>query len=44
VQYNEGIGGCFPMHYDTTPAISGRTLTAILCASLRARNTHGVCV
>lgn len=31
VQCNEGIGGCFPMHYDTTPAISKRTLTAILC-------------
>ena len=32
VQYNEGVGGCFPMHFDTTPAISKRTLTAILCA------------
>ena len=32
MQLNEGLGGCFPMHFDTTAAISARTLTVILCA------------
>ena len=43
VQYNEGVGGCFPMHFDTTPAISKRTLTAILCACL-SRQSVNVCL
>jgi len=30
VQLNEGVGGCFPMHYDTSGAHSRRTLTMLL--------------
>eukprot|EP00041_Stephanoeca_diplocostata_P014044 m.252131 g.252131 ORF g.252131 m.252131 type:complete len:674 (-) comp19555_c0_seq1:426-2447(-) len=30
LQYNEGIGGCFPMHYDTSSAHSQREITAII--------------
>ena len=30
LQYNEGIGGCFPMHYDTSSQHSRREVTAIL--------------
>lgn len=41
VQYNEGVGGCFPMHFDTTPAISRRTLTAILYLSDEWLPEHG---
>jgi hypothetical protein len=33
VQLNEGLGGCFPLHFDTTPETSSRTLTAILYLS-----------
>ena len=29
LQYNEGVGGCFPMHKDSTSA-TGRRLTVIL--------------
>ena len=30
LQYNEGVGGCFPMHYDTTGDRSRRALTLLL--------------
>ena len=30
VQLNEGQGGCFPMHYDTSSAISNRAVTALV--------------
>eukprot|EP00941_MAST-03F_sp_MAST-3F-sp1_P005948 g5948.t1 len=30
VQLNEGLGGCFPWHYDTDPLIDARRITAIL--------------
>uniref|UniRef100_A0A6B2L9B7 Fe2OG dioxygenase domain-containing protein n=1 Tax=Arcella intermedia TaxID=1963864 RepID=A0A6B2L9B7_9EUKA len=30
VQYNKGEGACFPMHFDTTPAVSRRQVTCIL--------------
>jgi hypothetical protein len=29
LQYNEGLGGCFPMHLDSDAALDGRTVTAI---------------
>jgi 2OG-Fe(II) oxygenase superfamily len=40
-QYNVGIGGCFPMHFDTTPETSARTLTAILYLSQNWEADHG---
>lgn len=30
VQYNDGNGGCFPMHFDTTPQVSQRQLTGVV--------------
>lgn len=30
LQYNEGIGGCFPMHYDTSFNHSHREITALI--------------
>jgi len=30
VQLNEGTGGCFMMHYDTSAAVSSRAVTALL--------------
>lgn len=30
VQYNAGNGGCFPMHFDTTPQASNRQITGTL--------------
>eukprot|EP00053_Salpingoeca_punica_P002740 m.39228 g.39228 ORF g.39228 m.39228 type:complete len:404 (-) comp11756_c0_seq1:1124-2335(-) len=30
VQFNTGLGGCFPMHFDTTQEVSERHLTCVL--------------
>jgi Rps23 Pro-64 3,4-dihydroxylase Tpa1-like proline 4-hydroxylase len=30
IQYNAGQGGCFPMHFDTTPQVSNRQITGTL--------------
>ena len=41
LQFNEGRGGCFPFHFDTTAETSGRTLTAILYLADRWEPRHG---
>ena len=41
LQFNQGRGGCFPMHLDTTAETSGRTLTAILYLSDGWEPRHG---
>jgi hypothetical protein len=29
IQANDGLGGCFPMHFDTAPGVDSRVVTAI---------------
>ena len=40
LQVNEGVGGCFPMHSDTTEA-TGRRVTAILYLTETWEEAHG---
>lgn len=40
VQVNDGVGGCFPMHFDTTPQTK-RRLTAILYLGEEWEEAHG---
>eukprot|EP01052_Picozoa_sp_SAG31_P013990 SAG31_NODE_855_length_11461_cov_5.496215_10_plen_252_part_00 len=41
VQLNEGSGGCFPMHYDTSSAISNRAVTALIYLNPDWTESHG---
>ena len=41
VQFNEGVGGGFPMHYDTAATHSRRAVTALLYLEPAWEETHG---
>mmetsp|Transcript_22695 Transcript_22695/g.43377 ORF Transcript_22695/g.43377 Transcript_22695/m.43377 type:complete len:351 (-) Transcript_22695:378-1430(-) len=41
VQYNEGDGGCFPMHLDSDPDLDSRQLTAIFYLNQDWEPHHG---